>query len=329
MRVTYYHRKPVPGNYSIERLFDDVRQALDHRIEQKVSMAPFRSYGIFRRLYNAFYAARRQSDVNHITGDIHYVACFLKKRKTLLTIHDCVTLERLRGIQKMIFFFFWYWLPEKRSELITVVSESTKQELLKYVRCRPNKIRVVPNCASPFFKPTPYSFNFSMPVILQVGTAKNKNLIRLAQALKGISCHLDIVGRLSDQQIEMLQRNRIRYSSVADITDNAIVRKYRDCDMVVFCSTYEGFGLPIVEANAMGRPVVTSNILSMPEVAGDAACLIDPFDIQSIRAGVLRVIEDRDYRDHLIKNGFRNVLRFEPEAVAAQYAAIYKELVVS
>jgi glycosyltransferase involved in cell wall biosynthesis len=96
--------------------------------------------------------------------------------------------------------------------------------------------------------------------------------------------------------------------------------------MVVFASTYEGFGLPIVEANATGRPVVTSNIFSMPEVAGDAGCFVDPFDASSIRAGIVRVVEDEAYRQGLIKKGFKNVKRFRADAIAHQYAELYNDL---
>jgi glycosyltransferase involved in cell wall biosynthesis len=96
--------------------------------------------------------------------------------------------------------------------------------------------------------------------------------------------------------------------------------------MVVFASTYEGFGLPIVEANATGRPVITSNICSMPEIAGSAACFVDPSDCSSIRQGILRVMNDDGYRADLIGRGLENVKRFRADTIAAQYAALYQEV---
>jgi glycosyltransferase involved in cell wall biosynthesis len=101
---------------------------------------------------------------------------------------------------------------------------------------------------------------------------------------------------------------------------------YCAADLVSFVSTYEGFGLPILEANAVGRPVVTSNVSSMPEVAGDAACLVDPFDVASIRSGILRTIEDREYRERLICNGFDNVQRYVPEKVTYKYIELYRRI---
>jgi len=327
LKVTYYHRHPIEGTYSLERLFQDVRSALPDDIEYQISIARFESRGLWPRLYNTIEAIFRQSDVNHVTGDVHYLVCFLKKNRTLLTIADCVMLKRLKGMKKLLLFFFWYWLPEKRSALISVISESTKREVLKYLRCDPDKIRVVHCCVSHDFKPFPRVFDAKKPHILQVGTSETKNLLRVAEALKGITCHLQIVGRLSGVQEATLKRFGIEFSTFANISDQQLVEIYKQCDMVIFASTYEGFGLPILEANAVGRPVITGNILSMPEVAGNAACLVDPFNVESIRAGVLRVIKDTGYREQLIQNGFKNIEQFRPEIIAAQYVELYKELI--
>jgi glycosyltransferase involved in cell wall biosynthesis len=326
IKVTFYHRRPFATNYSIERVFHDVRNALPKTIQAEVIISRFTSQGFLKRLYNICEAPFYQGDVNHITGDVHYLTYLLKRKRTLLTIHDCVSLDRLTGWRKAALFFFWYWLPAKNCQLITVISEATRQELLKYLPWVASKVRVVHNPVSPDFQPDLKTFSVS-PKILQVGTGPNKNLTRLAAALKGIDCHLRIVGRLSPDQLSSLDDNVIDYSVVVNISDSQLVREYRDADMVVFASTYEGFGLPILEAQATGRPVVTSNIMPMPEVAADAAYLVNPYNVLSIRTGILRVIEDRVYREELIYKGLQNVKRFSPEAIAQQYVAIYYEMV--
>jgi glycosyltransferase involved in cell wall biosynthesis len=330
MYITYYQRRPIAtGNFSIERVFADVRQALPEGIHSTVATSRYESHGLWRRVYNIVEAVFRQSDVNHITGDVHFLAYLLSKNKTLLTIHDCGRLETLSGWRKKVFLFFWFWLPEKRCRLISVISQATKKELLRHLQCHSEKIRIIPDPVSKNFQHCPKEFNSFVPTILQVGTGINKNISRVAEALQGIPCHLRIVGKLTSEQIAVLQKFQIVYSVAQNLCDSEMVAEYQKCDMVVFVSTYEGFGLPIVEAQATGRAVVTSNILSMPEVAGDAACIVDPFDVASIRDGILRLIYNKEYRESLIEKGFKNIDRFRPQKIAAQYAELYKELVES
>jgi len=209
---------------------------------------------------------------------------------------------------------------------VTVISDSTKRELLRYVNIKESKIRVIPDCVFPVFQKDPKLWNTDKPVILQVGITKNKNIPRVAKALEGLCCHLRITGRLEGENLLALENNNIDYSSVAGISDEEMAREYRNADMLIFASTSEGFGLPIIEAQATGRPVVTSNISSMPEVAGDAACFVDPYDVAGIRMGILRIIEDRIYREKLVEMGFKNAERFRPEQIAGQYVEVYQSL---
>jgi glycosyltransferase involved in cell wall biosynthesis len=210
--------------------------------------------------------------------------------------------------------------------MVTVISEFTKQDLLRYIKINPSKVRVVYDCISADFKFDPKTFNGVKPVILQVGTKENKNIIRVVQALKGIPCHYRVIGKLNEKQTTILEQCKIEYSSVFNIPDTQIVEEYRRCDMLVFASTFEGFGMPIIEAQATGRPVITSNVCSMPEVAGGAACLVNPYDVQDIKRGLIKVMTDHNYRNTLISRGYRNSRNFKPEYIASQYGQIYKEI---
>jgi glycosyltransferase involved in cell wall biosynthesis len=323
--VTHYHRRPLSSSYSIERVYGDVRRSMDAPYHCRVAVSRFPSKGVLRRLYNILEAVPRQSDVNHITGDVHYLALFLRRRRTVLTIHDCVSLERLYGLRRTLLWLLWYKLPVMRAAAITVGSKWAAGELLRHVRCPQTQIHVVPHSVSPCFQPTPRPRGWP-PTVLQVGTGANKNLLRLADALGGLVCRLHVVGEMTSEQREALARHRIDYRVSCGLTDQGIRAAYEEADAVAFVSTYEGFGLPIIEAQAVGRPVITSDVGPMPEVAGDAACTVDPLDVGSIRTGIHRVLYDQDYADALVERGFMNVRRYEPHAVARRYADIYGTL---
>jgi glycosyltransferase involved in cell wall biosynthesis len=324
IRVVHYMRRT--GAYGVEGLYRDIRAHMPPDISVTACVSRFPSRGILPRLYDIFRAGRHQGDINHVTGDVHFLTYLLRKRRTILTIHDCGTLENVRGLKKFLLWLLWYWVPEKRSAAIVVVSEATKQNVLRHLRCDASKLIVIHNHVADEFRPSPRPFNQEAPRVLVVGTTANKNIERTAQALGKVNCHVVVIGHLSGSQIAALHQCCPNYENYVDISRATMVEQYRRSDMVVFASTYEGFGFPIVEANAVGRPVVTANVTSMPEVAGDAACLVDPFDISSIRAGVLRVIGDAAYREYLVARGFENVMRFRIEAVAAQYAELYRNV---
>lgn len=324
--VTHFMRRPGPGRYSLERLYDDVRQHLPRDIDVAVHRSRFESRGVWRRLYDILAATSYQNDVNHVTGDANFLTFCLAKRRTVLTILDCGILDRLNGLRRWIVWLFWFWLPARRSAAIVTISSAAKRELLRHLRCDPAKINVIHCSVSSEFSPRPKAFNSERPRVLQIGVTDNKNLARVVEAIRGLRCELVIVGRPSAVQIEMLAKSGVEYTVRADLSRESLVAQYEESDIVLFASTYEGFGLPIVEANAVGRPVVTSNLLSMPEVAGDAACLVDPYDVKSIRAGIRRVIEDAAYRDELVRRGFSNAERFNVGFIAEQYAGLYRAI---
>ena len=327
IHVSYLQRKPRPKqNYSLEFIFDDLRHRLSGDIRPTVHRAPFYSNGLIRRTLIAFSAALHQGELNHITGDINYASLLLSRKRTLLTILDAGVMDGKQGLRKALLDWIWFRLPAKSAQMITTISESAKKDILKYVDVPDEKIRVIPVAVSPHFKWSPKEFNASCPRILQVGTKKNKNIERLITSLSGLSCKLQIIGPLTDALRTQLNANEIEYENCSNLSLDEVVREYQQCDLLTFCSTYEGFGMPIVEANVVGRPVVTSDISSMPEVAGNAACLVDPFDSASIRSGIRRVIKDVDYRSKLIANGRVNAERFDANNIAEQYLAIYKEM---
>jgi glycosyltransferase involved in cell wall biosynthesis len=327
MQVVYYHRKRrLNANFSIESVFERVRQALPPEIDARVRVAPFLSNGIFRRLAIAIDARRHQGQINHVTGDINFAGLLLDRRRTVLTSHDCSYLARCTGLKRRLLKLFWLDLPVRRARFVTTVSEAAKRDILSNTKCDPEKIVVIYNPIAAEYLHRPKDFNVLNPRVLQIGTAPNKNIPRLLQALKGIDCTFVIIGNLNDEVLGLIQEHRIRYENYKNLSLAELIRQYELSDMVVFASTIEGFGLPILEANAVGRPVVTSNLSSMPEVAGNAACLVDPLDVESVRAGILRVLREKSFREELIRNGLENVRRFQPDTIAADYLRLYRQI---
>jgi glycosyltransferase involved in cell wall biosynthesis len=326
-RIIHFQRKPFEGQYSIEVLFANLREAMRGGGWEVVpAVLPYHSKGVLQRLVNIVWAARNQGEVNHITGDVHFLALGLRGERTILTIHDCHALERLSGLKRWMMRKLWFELPIRRAAVVTVISEETKRQLLRHVRVPDDKIVVIPDAAAPIFRPCPRPFNAACPRILHIGTKENKNLPRLIEALTGLRCCLHIIGPLNDSLRQQLESSGIAYESDAGLSEAGMYRAYCEADIVTLVSTYEGFGMPIIEAQWVERPVVTSNCSSMPEVAGQGACLVDPFDFQSIRDGLLRVINDAAYRESLLENGRTNRERFSIYEVAGRYVSLYDRL---
>jgi len=246
----------------------------------------------------------------------------------VLSIMDVRFVNMNVGIRRAILKKLYLDLPVQRLRYITAISENVRQEIIELTGCSPDKIRVLD---LPLFS----DFEFGSiergknpkPVILQVGTMVNKNVPRLAEALRGLDCKLVVIGDLDREQHAALAANKIDFDNLVGIGDEEMRNAYLNSDIVAFCSTYEGFGLPIIEAQSLHRPVVTSNISPMKETAGDGALLVDPFDTASIREGIQRLLESETSRSELIRKGAENAKRFSPRAVAAQYEKIYYEII--
>lgn len=328
IKLSLFLRRPLPGdNYSIERLFDAVVAALPvDRYEVQLRICPIENKGLLRRLALIVWAACSQSDVNHVTGDVNFLGLLMRRSRTLLTITDSASMQRLVGWKRWFYRTFWIRLPIWRAGHVVAISEATLHETLSYVRSDYAKFSVIPCCTPRGISAEPQPFPDSRPRILAVGTKPNKNLPRLIEALAGVSCRLVVVGALTEPQQELLVRHDVEIENHVHLDDAAMALQYRKADMVVFVSTYEGFGLPILEGQAAGRPVITSRRSPMQEVAGAGAALVDPESVDEIREAVLRIIRDSQYRATLVQAGFENVRAYTPEISARQYASVYEEL---
>jgi glycosyltransferase involved in cell wall biosynthesis len=304
-----------------------VRSRLKNICNIKVVEAPCLSNGLLRRILIVIHAWWNQGKITHVTGDITFATLLLPRQTTVLTILDCGILIRTTGIRRWIIRKLWFDLPMKKCRFVTTISQSAAADLLSNCSLDEAKLKIIPVAISERFtfhpKEAPHS---KRPRLLHIGTAPNKNLPRLIEAIAGLDVELCIIGKISSECESKLTTYNIRYRNLYNISEDAIIDEYRNADIVCFVSLYEGFGMPILEAQAIGRPVLTSNRSSMPEVAGDAALLVNPESVLDIREGIVQLMNSPELCKLLVARGCENVKRFSPLQIASAYANLYAEI---
>src|SRR5262249_4186120 len=161
--------------------------------------------------------------------------------------HDCIFLYSTTGLKRSFLKWLFLTRPVRRCKLITTISQATKEDIVTHTGCNPDKIVVIPNPVDGLIRHEPKAFDPREPVLLFIGATPNKNLIRVAEALEGIRCRLDIVGDPPEETLRLLENTGLSYTVRAGLSGEEMADKYVAADIVLFPSTFEGFGLPIVE----------------------------------------------------------------------------------
>lgn len=245
--------------------------------------------------------------------------------KTVITVHDLGSeyLPATHQLKQRLYLSYMQRKQLNEVSKIIAVSHATKKDLVKKIGINPEKIKVIyEGYDQKLFKPVKGDRG---EYFLFVGTVQpRKNLVRLIQAFSQVILYekLLIVGQkgwLSDEIYKLPKKLGIedRVKFLGYVAEKDLPALYSGAIALVFPSLYEGFGLPILEAQACGCPVITSNVSSMPEVAGKRAILVDPYDVDNIIEGMERV-KRKGEREKLIKLGYENVKRFSWEKCARQ-----------
>lgn len=323
--ITFFHRNKEAG-FSINK----VTQTYVHGISPKQEYyVPCRRASLRDILRNMWFVYKRRDKhgINHVTGDIHYCILSLFGCKSVLTIHDTAIVDynSQSKLQEVYHRWLWYLLPLKFATKVTCISNTTKLHLEKYTKRK--DIVVIYNAIDPSFKTVIKDPNQVPYNILIIGTNPNKNLERTILALESVCCKITIIGILNESQRQLLNSLEIEYESKSNLSDDEILQEYINSDIVSFISLFEGFGMPVIEANKTGRPVITSTIPVLKEVAGDSAVFVNPLDVADMHNGFVRLFADAELRRQCVERGLENAKRFEQEAITEQYINIYNSMI--
>ena len=144
-----------------------------------------------------------------------------------------------------------------------------------------------------------------------MGTTKNKNIDRILHSIKDINMKIVIVGKINKDQISFLNKNNVNFENYINISEAKLINCYNEARVLLFPSLYEGFGLPVIEAQRMGVPVITSNISPMKDITNNSASLVNPKDIHDIKKKLNKICFNSKFRKSVIKKGYINSLNYD------------------
>jgi glycosyltransferase involved in cell wall biosynthesis len=319
--VTTYTRKIAEGlqkNRSLEMVFfySSLRKPYNGALKgvKKFKLPPT----LFELLFNKL----RNVSIEKFLGplDIYHSSDWVQppsKARKVTTYHDLVPIIHPEwSVPKIVEVHRRRLkLVEKEIDMVIAVSKATKNDLIKVSNIPAEKITVIYEGVDEKFRVYPVrevelfrkKYNLPKDFVLAIGgIGERKNLKRLKVACKElplIVTHEDL-----------------------SVTDDELPLLYCASRLLAYPSLYEGFGLPVLEAQACGVPVVTSDVSSLPEVGGDAAAYVDPMNIKSMQKTIQKVFYDDAVRKEMIKLGFKNVKLFTWDKTIAETIEVYRKL---
>lgn len=254
----------------------------------------------------------------------------------VFSIHDLIHLlipSKTRLFKKM-YYDTLIKPTAKKAEMILTGSEYSKLSILRWLNIKPEKLKVINYGISGFFTPHGRKMQINFPYLLHVGSTKaHKNISRLLNAFSRSKIPKEflllLTGDKTPHLMKIIEKNKLthRVLFIGALTEESLAEYYRGATAVVFPSLFEGFGLPVAEGMACGTPVLTSNVSSLPEVAGNAAVLVDPYDMDSLCLGLEKIVLDDRLRSELILRGLERAKIFSWDKTARQIQSILDGIV--
>jgi len=300
---------------------------------------------MFEQVHLPLLLHKYKLDLLHSLG---YVAPILLPCPSVVTIHDLnfqAFGSQMPAQKRVALAFFVHQSAKHAGRIITPSQFSREQILDSYKDVPADRIVVVEEAVRerPPLRMSPEQartelerYGLRQPYLMALGNrGANKNIPRLIEAFKkarkqyGISHQLVIAGHLSAADLRPYTKNLDETALVITgyLEDLSLRVLLEHASVFIVASTYEGFGLPVLEAMAANIPVVSSNAASLPEVCGNAAVLFNPFSTDDMAAKIAAVATDKSLQDHLRQLGWENVGRFSWTKAAAQTLNIYREVV--
>jgi glycosyltransferase involved in cell wall biosynthesis len=282
-------------------------------------------------------------DLFHATD---HLLPYFRRIKSVFTLHDLIFLFHPETHKPLNRWFLTLMMPRflRAADAVIAVSECTKRDAVRFYGIPEEKITVIYEGVNPRFRlASPEAIaavraRYGLPehFILYVGTIEpRKNLTALLEAFHHLLATHDLrlvfVGKKGWLYEGFFRRLRElgledRVIFTGYVPDEDLPAIYSAADLFVFPSLYEGFGLPVLEAMACGTPVVCSNTSSLPEVAGDAALLVDPADVRALAGAMERVLTDETLRADLQARGLEQARRFSWARAAQETMQVYENV---
>ena len=308
-------------------------------IFRKLIKIPRRSVFSIRRmpiLLERYLSPKLDFDVPFIFHSSYYRICNNKNAINVTTVHDFTYDYYYKG--KRLWAFLHIWQRNRaiiKSDAVVCISENTKNDLLKFIpNINPQKIHVIYNGVSSEYKILPEKeiiSEFSECILFVGQRTSYKNGCFFINALKNTKYKVVFCGpKLSSKEVEFLNSiiGKDRYKSFFGLSNRELNIIYNSCKCLVYPSSYEGFGIPVIEAQSAGCPVIAFNASSIPEIIGDTTLLMNKLTEKEL-LDKIELLNDNSIRNMVITKGLLNAKSYSWDNSFNKYRLLYQNLLNS